>query len=76
MFFKKKTNDDEDDAQFGELDQLVGQGKGEEDTVAEGIRRALQRDDLTPEDRAEFEAALKRLNEGATTPPAGSPEQG
>ena len=66
MFFKKKQKED-DDAQFSQLDELVKSPSAEEggdDPVAEGIRRALQRDDLTDEDRREFEAALKRLQEG------------
>jgi len=58
MFFRKRSKDVDDDAQFNKLDELVG---GESNPVADGIRRALQRDDLTDEDRAEFEAALKRL---------------
>ena len=59
MFFRKKRNDeDDDDAQFGKLDEIVGDGP-----LADGIKRALQRDDLTPEDRREFEEALKRLEE-------------
>ena len=64
MFFRKRQKDD-GDAQFGELDELVGTGdpddKGSQNPVEDGIRRALERDDLTDEDRAEFEAALKRL---------------
>ena len=58
MFFRRRRKEEEDDSQFGKLDELVG---GEANPVADGIRRALQRDDLTDEDRAEFEAALKRL---------------
>jgi hypothetical protein len=58
MFFRKKPADD-DDAQFGKLDELVGTTS--DNPVADGIRRALQRPDLTPEDRREFEEALKRL---------------
>jgi hypothetical protein len=57
MFFRKRQKVD-DEAQFGKLDELVG---GDNNPVLDGIRRALQRDDLTDEDRAEFEAALKRL---------------
>jgi hypothetical protein len=58
MFFRRRQKDD-DDSQFGKLDELVGTAT--ENPVADSIRRALQRDDLTPEDRSEFEAALKRL---------------
>ena len=73
MFFRKKQKED-DDSQFGKLDELVGAAPPQ-DPVAEGIRRALERDDLSAEDRADFEAALKRLNkDGATTPPAALPE--
>lgn len=61
MFFRKRQKDDPD-AQFGKLDELVGTGD-EQNPVEDGIRRALQRDDLTDEDRAEFEAALKRLQQ-------------
>lgn len=61
MFFRKRQKDDQD-VQFTELDELVG-GADSQNPVADGIRRALQRDDLTDEDRAEFEAALKRLQE-------------
>lgn len=67
MFFRKRQKDD-GDAQFSKLDELVGTGDtgdpdGSQNTVEDGIRRALQRDDLTDEDRAEFEAALKRLQQ-------------
>jgi hypothetical protein len=73
MFFRRRQKED-DDAQFGKLDELVG--GGESNPVADGIRRALQREDLSPEDRADFEAALNRLNEsGATEPPAESSEK-
>lgn len=67
MFFRKrpKSRDADDDAQLNKLDELVG---GESNPVADGIRRALQRDDLTDEDRAEFEAALKRLTSGEANP--------
>jgi hypothetical protein len=61
MFFRKREKDDVD-AQFGQLDELVGSSDSE-NPVADGIRRALERDDLTDEDRAEFEAALKRLQQ-------------
>ena len=61
MFFRKRQKDEED-AQFGKLDELVG-GPDSENPVADGIRRALERDDLTEEDRKEFQAALKRLQE-------------
>lgn len=64
MFFRRRPKDD-DDSQFGKLDELVGGG---ESPVADGIRRALQRDDLTDEDRAEFEAALKRITQGGPGP--------
>lgn len=68
MFFRKRQKED-GDAQFGKLDELVGTGdsgdkEGSPNPVEDGIRRALQRDDLTDEDRAEFEAALKRLSQG------------
>lgn len=68
MFFRKGQKDD-GDGQFGKLDELVGTGTpddadGSKNPVEDGIRRALQRDDLTDEDRAEFEAALKRLSQG------------
>ena len=36
--------------------------------VAEGIRAALQRTDLTAQDRAEFEAALEKLEGGEPQP--------
>jgi len=65
MFFRKRPKDVDDDAQFNKLDELVG---SESNPVADGIRRALQRDDLTDEDRAEFQAALKRLAEGDAKP--------
>lgn len=67
MFFRKRQEGD-GDAQFGKLDELVGTGDadGSPDPVEDGIRRALQRDDLTDEDRAEFEAALKRLQQQKT----------
>lgn len=61
MFFRKRQRDDQD-AQFGKLDEVVG-GSISQNPVADGIRRALERDDLTDEDRAEFEAALKRLQQ-------------
>jgi hypothetical protein len=64
MFFRRRQKDD-DDSQFGQLDELFG---GESNPVADGIRRALQRDDLTPEDRAEFEAALQRITQGTSDP--------
>jgi hypothetical protein len=68
MFFRKKTGNGGEDDSLGKLDEIVG---GDQNPVADGIRRALQRDDLTPEDRREFEEALKRLSaESATTPPA------
>ena len=54
MFFKKRSAGDNDDDQFSEL--FADQG------VADGIKRALQRPDLTPEDRKELEDALQRLN--------------
>lgn len=65
MFFRKRQKDDENDSQFGALDELVG---SETNPVLDGIRRALQRDDLTDEDRTEFEAALKRLSQGDANP--------
>jgi hypothetical protein len=68
MFFRKRQKDD-GDAQFGQLDELVGasgDADGSPNPVEDGIRRALQRDDLTDEDRAEFEAALKRLQQQKT----------
>jgi hypothetical protein len=67
MFFRKRPKDEDDEAQFNKLNELVG--SGDQNPVAEGIRRALQRDDLTDEDRAEFEAALKRLTSGDANPP-------
>lgn len=60
MFFRRRQKEDEDDSQFGKLDELVGASAN---PVADGIRRALQRDDLTDEDRREFEAALQRLGD-------------
>jgi hypothetical protein len=65
MFFRRKKRDDEDESQFSKLDELVA---SESNPVADGIRRALQRDDLTPEDRAEFEAALQRITQGTVDP--------
>lgn len=61
MFFRRRQKVEDDDSQFGKLDELIG---GDNNPVLDGIRRALQRDDLTDEDRAEFEAALKRLSQG------------
>ena len=58
MFFRSRKESD-DDHQFKKLDEIVG---GELNPVAEGIRRALERTDLTPEDRREFEEALERIN--------------
>ena len=65
MFFRKKRNeDDEDDSQFGELDVLVVGRR--QSPIADGIRdRALERDDITPEDRRELQAALKRIKDQA-----------
>jgi len=54
MLFGKPPAEDNDDAL---IDLVVSRG------VAEGIRRALARDDLTPEDRQQFEDALERLRE-------------
>jgi hypothetical protein len=61
MFFRKRQKDD-GDAQFGKLDELVG-SSDPQNPVEEGIRRALERDDLSDADRADFEAALKRLEQ-------------
>jgi len=61
MFFRRRQKVEDDESQFGKLDELVG----DSNPVLDGIRRALQRDDLTDEDRAEFEAALKRLQQPA-----------
>lgn len=66
MFFRKRSKDEDDEAQFNKLNELVG--SGDRNPVADGIRRALQRDDLTDEDRVEFEAALKRLTSGDANP--------
>ncbi len=63
MFFRKRQGDE--DAQLGELDELLS-GTGSQNPVVDGIRRALARDDLTAEDRADFEAALKRLQQQST----------
>jgi len=48
----KRPKDDDDDSM---VELFADQG------VADGIKRALQRTDLTPEDRRELEDALKRL---------------
>jgi hypothetical protein len=53
MFFRKKPKDDDDNELAG---MFVDEG------VASGIKRALQRTDLTPEDRKDLEDALKRLS--------------
>ena len=65
MFFRRRPKEGDDEAQFNKLDELVG---GDSNPVADGIRRALMRDDLTDEDRAEFEAALKRIASGEANP--------
>ena len=65
MFFRRRRKEEEDESQFGRLDELVST---ESSPVADGIRRALQRDDLSAEDRADFEAALKRLSQGEVSP--------
>lgn len=59
MFFRRKRAEGDDDAQLGKLDEIVG----DQNPLTEGIRRALERDDLTPEDRRELEAALKRIQD-------------
>lgn len=66
MFFRRRQKED-DDSQFGKLDELVS---SESNPVADGIRRALQRDDLTDEDRRDFEAALERLNQPEAADPS------
>lgn len=65
MFFRRRQKEDEDESQFGKLDELVS---AESNPVADGIRRALQRDDLSDEDRRDFEAALARLTQGEASP--------
>lgn len=64
MFFRKRQSDE--DARLGELDEILG-GTGSHNAVVDGIRRALERDDLTDQDRADFEAALQRLQQQSTT---------
>jgi hypothetical protein len=47
-----------------QLDQLrQGEGSLVDEATEDGIRRALQRTDLTPEDRQQFEQALQRLKQ-------------
>ena len=64
MFFRKRQNDE--DAQLDDLDELLG-STGPQNPVVEGIQRALLRGDLTAQDRADFEAALKRLQQPTTS---------